>query len=176
MFLSLLSNSSWKTDGTSEAVSGLHKDILQTAVRVAIWILSSWLKLRQIDCMVPPERNHSWPAECSRVWWNLSPFLLLHHPSQGFPMGIQDPQKSRPLTGLIKAGQVQQSLFPRRWWSALFHSTSFASILLVKSHTDLQLNTLLFRGNHKLMKCASAFIATQKMCCTGEQKCCGDYS
>lgn len=30
----------------------------------------------------------------------------------------------------------------------------------IRSHPDLQLNTLPFRGNHKLMKCASAYIAT----------------
>lgn len=48
MVLSLLPSSSRETAGAPEAVSGLHKDILQTATRAVIQISSSWLQLRQM--------------------------------------------------------------------------------------------------------------------------------
>lgn len=56
-----------------------------------------------------------------------------------------------------------------------FISASSASISLINPYTELQLNTLLFRGNNELMKYVAVLITTQEMFCTGKQKCQGDY-
>jgi hypothetical protein len=79
-------------------------------------------------------------------------------------VGIQDPQKRGASDWANYPDPAQASgnraAFPGDNRVLHFISDSSASTFLIKLHTDLQLNTLLFRRNHELMKCVAVFIAT----------------